>query len=409
MTALPSLLVLTSTLPRFAGDPEPRFVLDLSKHLGAYFRVTILAPADPAAAAEEMLEGVRVVRYRYAPLRRWEKLAYPGAILPRLKRNPLMWALVPLLCLGLYMRASRLLRQESFACVHSHWLMPQGVLAALLGTRFNIPFVVTSHGADVFALRSRFSSFIRRWTLRKAAVTTVVSEAIRRQLQQEFPDVQSEVISMGVDCDRFHPARRRESWAAEQGLTRPVVAFVGRLSEKKGVEFLLQALALPALANTQASLAIVGDGELRDALAAEVRRLGIGRRVKFLGALPHDQLPLVMASADIFCAPSIIAADGDREGLPTVICEAAASGLPAVATRVSGNEEIIVDGVTGLLVAQRDPQALAAALQRLIEDESTRRELSAAALHGVQRFAWPQIAARFANALTAAAATRSNT
>ncbi|MBM3517029.1 MAG: hypothetical protein FJX56_03920 [Alphaproteobacteria bacterium] len=97
----PRLLVTAATLPRFAGDPEPRFELDLARALTARFEVTVLAPADPAAALEDMVEDVRILRYRYAPARNLDRLAYPGAIVPRLKRQPLYLALVPFLIAGL--------------------------------------------------------------------------------------------------------------------------------------------------------------------------------------------------------------------------------------------------------------------------------------------------------------------
>jgi hypothetical protein len=139
MHSRPTVLVTTSTLPRWHGDPEARFVLDLARHLQPRYDIRILARAYPRSALDEELEGVRVIRYRYGPLRRCETLTNPGAIMGRLSANPALWALVPALLGGLYRAVWRQLASTRVDCVHAHWLLPQGVVQAALAGRPGSP------------------------------------------------------------------------------------------------------------------------------------------------------------------------------------------------------------------------------------------------------------------------------
>ncbi len=393
----PNVLVTTSTLPRWEHDPEPRFVLDLSKQLLAEFDVTVLAPAAPGAKMEEWLDGVHVIRYRYAPLRLLERVAYPGSINAILQKHPHYWPLVPGLFFGLWANIRRLLNTSNIACVHAHWIIPQGFIqGAFFSGPAHPPYVLTSHGGDAYTYgASPIKKRLIRIALQRASALTVVSRDLASTIRQSFAEAVGarpvRIAPMGTSLERFHPNVRRDEWPALHGLTRPVLLFVGRLAEKKGVSYLLQAMTSPEIANTTASLAIIGDGPLRDALEREVTARGLTERVRFLGSLDHSQLPTAYASADIFCAPFIIAKDGDREGLPTVLSEAGASGLPCIASDVGGVSEILVHEQTGLIVPPKDIAALTAALLRLIRDERARRAFGLNALTHVAKFSWDAI------------------
>jgi glycosyltransferase involved in cell wall biosynthesis len=145
------------------------------------------------------------------------------------------------------------------------------------------------------------------------------------------------------------------------------------LVEKKGTKVLIEAVAGIA----GAKLAVIGDGPLRAALERQARKLG--ERVRFLGALRSDEVAQWMQRASVLAAPSVTAADGDAEGLPNVVVEAAASGLPVVGTRHSGIPEAVEDGATGFLVPEGDAGALAARLAELLGSQSLRREMGVAA------------------------------
>ncbi|MGH8399555.1 MAG: glycosyltransferase, partial [Gammaproteobacteria bacterium] len=193
MSNRPRLLVLASTYPRWQDDPEPGFVHELSRRLTERFEVAVLAPHAAGAKSEEIMEGVHVFRYRYAPAR-WETLVNAGGIINNLKRRPWKWLLVPVFLLAQMWATWRLIRRWHPDVIHAHWLIPQGLLVAMLASmdRHIPPLVVTSHGADLFALRAAPLVALKRFVIRHAAAITVVSRVM-----------QDEVSKLGADIARI--------------------------------------------------------------------------------------------------------------------------------------------------------------------------------------------------------------
>jgi len=186
--------------------------------------------------------------------------------------------------------------------------------------------------------------------IRKACRVTVVSEQLKSKLQELAPDADPDVISMGVDTEKFGRQHYVPDYFGQNG--KKVVLFVGRLAEKKGVTYLIEAMK-----EVDAVLAVAGDGPLRKEL--EEQAVPIRDKVMFLGAKTHDELKILYASADIFAAPSVTAEDGDQEGMPTTIMEAMASGIPIVSTKSSGIMQLIDDGENGLLCEEKNISRLA--------------------------------------------------
>ena len=269
---------------------------------------------------------------------------------------------------------ARRLRAEHPRLVHAHF-GPDGLAALPLARRLGVPLVVTLHGYDVSRTDARLwlsgrLSWMRyaagRARLaRGAALFLAVSEAVRQAaVARGFPAERTRTHHLGIDLTRFVVGREREP---------DLVLHVGRLVEKKGTAVLLDALArLP-----NARLVIVGDGPERGALERQAAPLG--PRVRFLGNLPPAEVAQWMQRAALLAAPSVTARDGDAEGLPTVIVEAAACGLPTVATHHSGIPEAIDDGTSGFLVPERDAEALAARIALLLESGERRAQMGAAA------------------------------
>lgn len=405
---MPRILFTTSTLPRWAGDPEARFVLDLARALPPDWEPLILAPLAPGARARESLEGVDVVRYRYAPAARLETLCYPGSTLGQVQQNPLRLALVPGLLAGLRRAVADQLRRRSFDCVHAHWLFPQGLVHALGFARTrHPPLVLTSHGGDLgLACRQPLARGLLGAVARRADSITLVAPGMREQLgtlDNRLDTTRVPVIPMGVDLDRFRPKLRDPGWPQRHGLRPPVILFVGRLVEKKGLPTLLEAIARQT---RPATLAICGEGPQEATLRHEVDKLGIASQVRFLGGLDHRELAVAYASADLCCVPSVPASNGDLDGMPTVLAEAAASGLPLVGSDLAGIPLIIEPERTGLLVPGGDAGALAQALERLLGDEPLRRRLGQNATAKARDFSWTKIAERFVEVYRAAIEAR---
>lgn len=350
------VLVLASTFPRWPGDRQPTFIADFCRHLPDC-EVHVLVPGAAGAPAREVIDGVQVHRFRYAPLARWQTLAYGGGMLANVRGNPLLFLLLPLFLAAMLFSAWRLVQRERIDIVHAHWIIPQGVVAALLRLLLpRTPLVVTAHGGDAYAFNGRIGRWLKRFVLRRADAVTAVSSQMRddlhRDLQLPAPPV---VAPMGVDLDRF---------AVDIVARQSRFCFVGRLVEKKGIDDLLQAYArarkqVPAGFPT---LLIAGDGPLRAQTEATVRQLDLAGHVTVHGWVEPTQVPALMAESLAVLVPSITARDGDREGLGLVAVEALAAGTPVIAYDYGAIRDVVDPGRGGLLVPQGDINALADAL-----------------------------------------------
>ena len=184
---------------------------------------------------------------------------------------------------------------------------------------------------------------------------------------------------------------------------RKTVLFVGRLAEKKGVKYLIEAMQW-----IDAELLIAGDGPLREALVQETARLKLTDKVRFLGAMSHEELPRVYASADIFAAPSVTARDQDKEGFGLVILEAMASGLPVVASRSGGITDLIQDGWNGLLAEEKDSRDLAVNINRLFTEPELYSKLVENMKDTVQKYSYTQVGKAYAEIIRSSMASRTD-
>jgi glycosyltransferase involved in cell wall biosynthesis len=345
----PRAVLVATTFPARAGDGTPEFVLTLARAVVGY-DVTVVAPRMVGAAGSEVIDGVRVRRVAYFP-RRWEGLA-ANAIMPGLRAEPWRVVEVPFLVAALLVASWREVREQRADVVNPHWVVPAGVIALVVRALTRVPYVVTVHGGDAYTLRGRVGRAVKRLVLSRAAAVLPVSRDIAASLGLQG----ASVLRMGVDTAALAAAVGERS--PEDGL----LVFVGRLAEKKGVDVLVEAVAQLS----EARLEIVGDGPDRAALERLTIRLGVADRVRFRGKLPKADVLGVLARASVAVIPSRVAADGDMEGTPVVLCEAMAAGVPVVASDLGGLGECIHHGIDGFLVPPGDVDALAATLRKML-------------------------------------------
>jgi glycosyltransferase involved in cell wall biosynthesis len=265
--------------------------------------------------------------------------------------------------------------------IHAHFATDACAVLPLQ-RRLRIPMIVTLHGYDVTSTGAslRASSLGRLYLRRRhelwqqASVFICVSEWIgHNALRRGFPEEKLWVHPVGIDVEAFRPPESRPK--------APLVLFVGRLVEKKGCIHLLRAMRMVEAQMPEARLVIVGDGPLRGALEAEAH--ASLHCCEFTGAASPDSVRDWMRRASVVAVPSVIAANGDSEGLCLVVCEAQAMGIPVVGFRGPGIE--VVDGETGLLVPERDESALADALLSLLRFESVAAQMGAAGRRRIER------------------------
>lgn len=279
----------------------------------------------------------------------------------------------------------RLLGERRLSLIHAHFGI-EGVYALPLARRLNVPLVTTFHGFDATLSTAALLSspawahypLFRRRLARQGDLFLCASSFIRdRVLALGFPQARTRIHYIGVDLQAITPRDPAEE--------TPTVLHVARLVAVKGTEYLIRAFAALGRRHADIQLVIIGDGPLRRSLQALAQSLGVEQRVQFLGALPHAQVLAWMRRAAVLVLPSVRTATGRVEGLGMVLLEAAATGVPAIGSRVGGIPEGVIDGQTGFLVPERDAGALAARLTDLLDDPATRRCMGAAARVLVER------------------------
>lgn len=324
------LLVLTSTFPTFVeGDSTPPFVYELSKRLVNQFDIYILAPYSLGAKVYQEEDNLIIHRYKY-----WfgKKNLADGAILPNLKKNKLLYLQIPFFLIFQLLAVRKLYKKYDIETIHAHWIIPQGLVAVFFKTISNWKgnIICTTHGGDIFGLQ--FLNKLKKWIVNKCTSITVVSEAIKQEIiKLGINDIPVEVIPMGVDVALFNAGAKDIELKEKYNIKGPFLLFVGRLSEKKGVEYLLKAMPRVIEYSPNVKLLIVGHGELEQELKDQANSLlEFSNNVIFTGGISNSDLPQYYASADIFIGPSIIANDGDREGFPVSFMEAMACNTPLI-------------------------------------------------------------------------------
>ena len=308
------------------------------------------------------------------------RLTLPRALLGHRNAN--------MMRLGVARAIKRLHREWRVDVIHAHTVVPDGWAAHAIGKTLGVPVVATAHGADVRELPARGPRERRVVCEAIEGVDQVVavSGAIRDMAKAiGTPRRPIAVVPNGANADRFFPRPRHDA-RIELGLDpdEGFILYVGQMKPVKGTDVLTEAMGLlRERADGAPNLILIGVGPMRPWMEKRFAELGVVDRTRFMGRIPHDDIPAWFAAADFLVLPS------RSEGLPTAACEAAASGRALVATAVGGTPEIVSHEQTGLLVPPEDPAALARAIGWLLDDSALVERLGAAA-HVVsrERFTW---------------------
>jgi len=382
------VLALASTFPRWANDTEPPFVFLLCKELAKSHEVTVLVPHAPGAKYRENMGGIEVRRFPYF-LSQYEKLCYGGGILANIKKNKWVTFQIPFFFLMQFLFFLYLLWHKRPDVVHAHWAIPQGLTVGFSKLFYRFRDVLSIHGSDVFAFRkSRLKNLIAKAALR-ADFVTVNSSATKKILEHNFGVLHSKIVPMGVDLNKYYPAKSKDEASMK-------ILCVGRLVEQKGFQFMIQ--AMPAILQDfpQATLTIVGNGPYREYLVQQAEQLLVSGSVNFVGAVSQQVLPDYYHSADYFIGASIMADDGSVEAFGVVFLESLASGLPTVATKVGGIADIIKHKFNGILVEQKNPTQIYEAIKFLHKNPQQKKKMVENGIAWVEEFfSWPKIAQEF--------------
>jgi glycosyltransferase involved in cell wall biosynthesis len=376
------ILVVSSVYPMTADGNHGAFVREAIVRLQAKVgKFTVFAPAYEACKSY-VLDGVKVYRFRYSP-KRFENLARDGAP-TKLQRQPLYLLAAALYILLGTIQLFWVCRKEKPDLLQIHWPFPHGLMALPSSILLGIPMVFCFHGAELMlANKFGFVAHILRWLL-PIAKNVTANSSFTCGLIRKLYDGSVTVIPYGLTVEAKPPKERPHDQI-------PTLLFVGRLDERKGLRYLLDALPL-VLAKQPVNLHVVGKGILEQEIKSQCQAMNLNNHVKFLGFVSKEELADQYAGCDIFVLPAIVDSKGDTEGLGIVMIEALAHQKPVIASAVGGIVDVIQSDSTGLLVPQKDPKALAEGILTLLSNPVKAQQMAQKGLADIQvRFSWARI------------------
>ena len=388
------VLVIGSVYPRFHEDAEVPWLRTSIAHLKqAGVEIQVLAPAYKGLKSHE-IDGVKVNRFRYAPAG-WEILTHEEGAPSKMASKPWLQLLaIPYIISGFF-KCIKICRKFRPDVIHAHWPFPHAYIALGAAKLFHIPLVLNFHGAELLLIRKK------KWV--KPLLKFAIGQAQAVFANSSFTAGKIKALrNVDVEWSPYGTTLETGEISAEPTQApHPVngkfkILFVGRHIERKGICYLIEAAKY--LPRDQFEIRIVGVGDITDKLkaqAAEVSTTPDAANIIFTGKLSPEELANEYKTANVFTLPAIVDSKGDTEGLGVVLIEAMELGLPVVASNVGGIPDVVVDGVSGILVPEKNPEALASAYKRLAAEPELQKQLLEGARKRIDEcFNWSKIVER---------------
>lgn len=353
MIAKNKILVLTSSYPKYKGDVNGNFIYELSTRLQKDFEIHVLAPIYKGALKKEIRDGIIIHRHKQFIYNNVE-LAYGSDILAKIKKNFLFLFVIPFYLYYQFWAIKKIIKYEKINIIHAHWMIPQGFIAVLYKILFNkkTKIIVTIHGADINSFNNYLGKIIKQFILKRIDKLTVVSNALKQKVIKLGYLKEIYVYPMGVDTNLFSPEKKDISLKVKYNIKNEFLLFVGTLSERKGIKYLIQAMPLIIKEYPEAKLLVIGDGNLKNEMIALTKELKVDNNIIFTGAIEHDKLPPYFATADLFILPSL------SEGFGLVIIEAISCKTLAVTSNLPEINDIIIENNTGFYFENKNSTSI---------------------------------------------------
>lgn len=321
------VLILTSAFPRWENEGLDVFMYEFAKTIAQDFDVCVLAPLSKGSKRYEEWGNIKVHRHSQFPLINFE-LAYGNGILGNLKRNPLLWLVVPFFFILQILAIKRVVKRHRIEIIHANWIVPQGLTSVLYKKIFHakIKILGTIHGSDFNALNGRGGRTLKTFVMNRLNLLTTVSTSLQEAVQRTGYPREVPLFPMGVDTKYFAPDKIDQGLKHQLGINGPFLLFIGAIIQGKGIRYLINAVPKLVAEFPNLKLVVIGQGKLLDEMVNLTESLHIEGDVIFLGSVPNQQLPAFYATADIFILPSF------SEGFPIVIKEALSSGVSTIVT-----------------------------------------------------------------------------
>jgi glycosyltransferase involved in cell wall biosynthesis len=385
------ILILTHNYIRFRGDHAGLFVHILSEGLQKCgHKVFILAPHQNQLRTKEILDEIEIHRFRYA-LPQMERLAYTGNMHELVAKSWVNKFLFISFLFSFVFGACGLVFKKKVDVICAQWWIPGGLIGYLVSLLTRKPLIITAHGTDIRILeKSKIFSNLASLVFKRAKYITTVSSFLKRNLtsRTKLDAEKVKVIPMPTTPGRFSPS------PLPKGKKKKILC-VARFTQQKGLEFFIRACEILKDKGIDFEAQIVGEGPLKDLLQEEINGSNLGKDVSLVKIMPQEKLNQFYAESYLCVLPSI------DEGFGLVLVEAQLCKRPVIGTKSGGIPDIIVDGMTGLLVPPKDHLSLASAMERILTDEKLAENLAEAGyLSATAKFSPETIQTKYLELLT---------
>ncbi|MDO8740487.1 MAG: glycosyltransferase family 4 protein [Candidatus Woesearchaeota archaeon] len=367
------ILMLAQNFIRFRDDIMSPFLFNWVSEINKNkdFEVIVLAPHEKGLKEYEVIGGVKIYRFRYAS-DKYERIAYKNNMHELVIKNTFNKLIFLKLIRNFYKKIIEIVQKEKIDIIHANWWVPCGIAAYLAFKKTKVPYIVTTHGTDVFILRKfKFFSFFARKIFKNAAKVNAVSNYVAKIVTDLLKINKNKiaVFPMPFDRNKFYPVKK--------GRNKIKTIFtMGKLVKRKGVNYLVDACSILKDKKIDFKLIIVGKGPEEESLKEQIKNLNLEKNITIIPSVPHKELVKYYNDADVFVLASITDWKGETEAFGVVFAEALACKTPVIGTRTGGIPDVVIDGKTGILVEEKNPKQLADALIKILKNEKLAKKLA---------------------------------
>lgn len=411
------VLLLTSTIKSNSDRKIPSFVLEQvltisKKYKDVKFHVIAPHDNDLKTSPEWITNRIHLDYFHYFLPHSLETLNSQG-VLPTIKRQPIKSILIPFIFIAFLAKCLKSIKKHNPDLIYAHWLTPQGIVASIASKLTSTPFCYTSHSSDALILSKLplLGNFLVRDATKRASKVSVVSKRTKEKLRIFFTNKEWSLLSEKIELlpmGTHLPQKLTERNENRKG-QKKLILFIGRLAEKKGLQYCVPAVDLFLTNNPEYEFKIAGTGPYQDILKNIVSKSVNKDRIHLIGHVDGKQKRELISDSHLFVVPSIITDSGDAEGLPVSLLEGLSYGKLCIATNESGADDIVVDGINGILVNEKDVPALIGALIRAdsLSDE-IKLEMANAAIETSKQYDWHKVSSEYYRFLKEAALDEKN-
>jgi glycosyltransferase involved in cell wall biosynthesis len=385
---------LTTTYPESESSTKPRFVHALNMEFANFgIKTIVICPHIKGSKTKFEMDSVEIKFFKYLP----EKFEINHQSIPDVIKSISGKIKVSIMIFVFFFYSLKVCLKDKDYIFHGHWAFPSGFLTYILAKILRKKFIVTVHGSEI--------SLLQRFSILKKLTVNGLNQSLKVFASNQY--LQNKLIEMGVDKGKItlvrpipnfidHKYEKTELDEFKKILAKiddKIILYVGRLTEVKGVEFLIR--AIPDIKHKDIHLIIAGDGILFEKLNNIAKSIGMMNQITFFGPANLEQLAKIYGIADVFVLPSIITDNGATEGTGLVIPEAMYFGIPVIASSVGGITETVKNEYNGLLVKQKDSKEIALAIERILSDMELKDNIVKNARETVKEFLPSTVAQKY--------------